>query len=78
MKHPTAEEFATWKDHPVTRWVLSACAKTAAENREHWSNAAWNTGDAHQALLTENRTRADAYMALAQTEYEGWVETHEQ
>lgn len=75
---PSAEEYQAWRDHPITRWIMEACRKAAEDNRRNWATAAWESGEANQAHLTENRVRADAYMALAETAYEGWVETHDQ
>jgi hypothetical protein len=70
------EEFLSWFDDPVTRWVLDACRKASEENKLAWLEASWDTGSADQALLIELRTRADAYQALAETRWEGWVRTH--
>ena len=77
MIHPSKEEFTAWRDHPVTRWVMEACRKAAEDNKRHWVEAAWESGTANQAHLIENRTRADAYLALAETQYDGWKGTHD-
>lgn len=77
MKHPTEEEYAAWRDNPVTMWVMRACALAADENRRDWQDKTWISGVADPAHLLETRTRADAYRALHETEYEGWVATHE-
>lgn len=70
------EEFAAWHDDPVTRWVIAACRKAAEENKEAWVEASWGGGNADPLLLNELRTRADAYQALSETTYFGWVRTH--
>ena len=70
------EEFLSWHDDPVTRWVLSACRKAAEENKLAWVEASWDAGNPDPLLLTELRTRADAYLALADTQYAGWLKTH--
>jgi hypothetical protein len=72
----SAEEFASWREDPVTQWVLSACAKAAEQNRETWIAASWDAGQVDPLLRTELFTRADAYLALAETQYEGWAKTH--
>lgn len=73
---PSQDEFDAWRDNPITRWVMGACAKAAAENRQSWIEASWGAGNADPLLLVELKTRADAYLALEQTRYEGWLETH--
>lgn len=72
----TPDEFANWREDPVTKWVLAACEKAAAECQDGWSTTTFETGVADQLLLTELRTRADAYRALAETNWEGWAKTH--
>lgn len=76
--HPSEEEFTAWRDDPVTQWVMSACRKAAEDNRQAWLSTSWESGRADQAALSEYRTRADAYRALEDTGYEGWLETHGQ
>jgi len=75
--HPSEEEFAAWRDDPVTKWVMSACRKAADDCRDHWNETSWGNGMANQALLTEQRVRADAYLALVDTDFTGWLSTHE-
>lgn len=75
-KPPSEEEFITWRENPITRWILGACAKAAAENRQAWIEASWSAGNADPLLLVELKSRADAYLALEQTAYEGWLATH--
>lgn len=73
---PSAEEFARWRDDSVTRWVLWAVEKGAEDNRQAWIDASWGNGAASPQHLAELRTRADAYLALRDTSYEGWAEIH--
>jgi hypothetical protein len=68
--HPT--------DEPVTQWVMAACAKAADDNKQAWVESSWESGQADQAALSEFRTRADAYRALEETNFEGWMATHGQ
>jgi hypothetical protein len=72
---PHAEAFKAWKDDPVTRFVLSACAKASGECKAEWDRISWAGGKCDQVSLIVLRERADAYRALAETEYEGWCET---
>lgn len=72
----TPEEFANWREDPVTQWVLKACETAARECQDAWSASSFETGVANPILLTELRTRADAYRALAETNWQGWAKTH--
>lgn len=74
----TAEEFDAWLNEPVTEFVMTAALKAAEANRQAWLNASWSTGVANPQLLTELRTRADAYRALAETGFAGWASVHEE
>jgi hypothetical protein len=70
------EEFLAWFDDPVTQWVISACRRAADENKLAWVEASWESGTADPLLLMELRTRADAYLALAETQWAGWLKAH--
>ena len=79
------EEFLSWHDDPVTRWVLSACRKAAEENRLAWTDITWKDGNPDSPswrdppdhlTLVKLKSRADAYLALADTQYAGWLKTH--
>ena len=48
----------------LTRWVAGAFEIRAAQQRTAWTNGTWDKGEANPALLTELRTRSDAYMAF--------------
>lgn len=64
------EDFARWLDDPVTDWVMRAHRAMAAANRAEWERISWDNGIANQAALSELRTRADAYMAIAEMTFE--------
>lgn len=66
------EEFIAWRDDPVTRWVFAGCANYAEGNKRAWTEHSFSTGIADQDFLIECRTRADAYRALADTDFQGW------
>jgi hypothetical protein len=72
------EEFLLWKEHPITRWVLTAANRAAALQREAWIAKSWEQGEASPLALSELRTRADAYSALDETTYEGWRAMHDE
>lgn len=71
---PTREDFARWRDDPVTRFVLAAHARMADGNKAEWERVSWGNGVANQRHLDELRTRADAYRAISETTYEGFCE----
>lgn len=71
---PDRETFATWLDHPVTLFAFAALRNAAAEQKAAWDDASWHAGEADQLLLTELRTRADAYDALQAADYEAFCE----
>lgn len=73
---PSAEEFARWRDDRVTRWVMRAFAICADENKQEWMTASWEQGVSNPLLLSELRTRADAYRAMTDTPYEAHCETN--
>lgn len=70
------EEFLAWYDDPVTQWVLAACRKAADECREAWIAETWKKGGVPDPMIRlELFTMADAYRALADTQYAGWLAT---
>ena len=71
----TAEDFARWREDPVTRFVFAAIERNADECREKWVEASWRFNNPNPVLLSELRTRADANRALIDTTYEGWCES---
>ena len=66
----TREDFARWLDDPVSRAVIAAHRRTAEDNREAWVKHSWDNGHSNPLTLLELRTRADAYMAIAEMGYE--------
>lgn len=75
---PTLDEFRQWRDNPVTKWAFRAVQEAASKNREAWISASWEAGKSDPALLSELRTRADAYAALENTTYEEWCAINRQ
>lgn len=63
------DEFAQWRDDPVTVRVLAALAGMAEAQKQGWLTASWEGGASDPMLLTELKTRADAYGALAEGSY---------
>src|SRR5690349_7175053 len=71
---PSREAFEAWRDHPVTQFVFAALRRAAAEQRAAWTETSWISGEADKNLLSELRTRADAYTSLEEADYEGFCE----
>lgn len=69
---PTQDEFDAWCENPVTRYVAAAWERSAIVQRDAWTVRSWSSGEADPALLTELRTRADAYNAFLETTLEDY------
>jgi hypothetical protein len=66
----SAEEFAAWRDDPVTEVVLKAFDEMALKQREGWLSASWDGDACDPLLLIELKTRADAYRAVCECTFE--------
>lgn len=73
---PSRDEFARWLDDSVTRYVMRAHLAMAETNKAEWTRVSWDAGHANPALLSELRTRADAYRAIAEMTYESVVDAN--
>ena len=71
---PSRDDFARWRDDHVTQWVIRAHEAAAEANKAKWVDLSWGSGSANQAMLTEWRTLADAYMAISQATYESFCD----
>jgi len=61
----------------VTRWVMGAMASFAGLQRDEWITRTFDNGEPPDpVLLSELRTRADAYRAIPDTTYEDWMSAH--
>lgn len=69
------DDFARWREDPVTRAVMSAFRLTVGDCERAWKSASWDNGQANPLLLKELRTRADAYEAIEGLTFEGLLET---
>lgn len=77
QRNITEDDFLAWRDHPVTRWVMSAAQGAADAQKAEWDRLSWVAGNADPLTLIELRTRADAYSALFENTYAQWSEMHE-
>jgi hypothetical protein len=73
-KAPSLEAFNAWLDHPVSQMVFIALQNMAEEQQKEWLERSWQNGQSNPVLLTELRTRADAYQAMADTNYYGFCD----
>jgi hypothetical protein len=74
LANPTQEEFAAWRADPVTEWVVGELSKAAEAQKAGWVEHSWAGGVCDPVLLTELKTRADAYRSLAELSYEDLTE----
>ncbi len=69
----TAEDFARWRDDPMTRTVLDALDAAGAAQKAQWDAISWGgaqvRGDDLAEALRELRVRADCYAALRDMTY---------
>lgn len=72
--NPSSEDFTRWRDDPVTRWVFKALETDAEAQKDAWISHSWDNGHANPLTLLELRTRADAYRAMAEVNYNGLCE----
>jgi hypothetical protein len=65
---PLSEDFARWRDDPITRLVFRALEAAEQAQKDQWQAASWGGGqvraDDLKDTLQELRVRADAYAAL--------------
>lgn len=62
------EDFARWRDDPMTQMVFAGMAAAADAQKAEWDRASWGGGvvraDELKNMLQELRVRADCYRAL--------------
>lgn len=65
---PLSEDFARWRDDPITGLVFKAMDAAANAQKAEWDSASWGGGvvraDELKDMLQELRVRADCYRAL--------------
>lgn len=71
---PSREDFAAWRDQPVTQFVMAALLRNAEECREEWVRQSWDAGFADEKVLTGLRERADALLGFT-ADYDAFCET---
>jgi hypothetical protein len=75
------EDFARWREDPMTRTVLGALQLAEKAQKEAWDEASWSggivRGDDLERELLVLRTRADSYASLPEMTFEDictWLE----
>ena len=71
---PSREEFAAWRDHPVTLFVFAAMRAVAEEQEQSWHDQSWNGGNCDPLELNGLRARADTYTSMEEGDYEAFCE----
>jgi hypothetical protein len=71
---PSRDEFAAWRDDPVTQFVMRALEHNADECRREWLRVSWEGGNADQRQLDGLRERSDALLGFT-ADYEAFCET---
>jgi hypothetical protein len=66
----TRDDFASWRENPVTQWVFAGLAEIADLQRQHWIETSWGQGACLPNLLAELRVRADTAKSIIEVEYE--------
>lgn len=66
------EEFAEWRQHPVTEYVFDMMRKWADRQKAEWADLAWTNGEIDPLLLKEAQVRADCYRELPESSIEDW------
>jgi hypothetical protein len=61
---PSREEFAAWRDEPITQFVMGALSRNAEECREAWMIESWEHGKADDLTLHALRERSDALLGF--------------
>ena len=64
MTAPSRDEFAAWRDHPVTRFVMAGVSVAAEAQRNTWMEASWSHGALSEITRERLMTRADAYLGF--------------
>lgn len=76
-----SEDFARWREDPMTRMVLEALQRAEDAQKQQWDEASWGKkvvrGDDLERMLLELTTRADAYASLREMKWPdvaAWLE----
>lgn len=64
------DDFEAWRDHPVTRWLLTAFGSQAEAIKEGWEQAAWHNDQLDPIDKTRAHARWDILDALSTLSYE--------
>lgn len=64
------EDYLSWADHPVSRWLMSAFGSQAEAIRETWIDGAWNNDALDHVAKTRAHARWDILSQISGLEYE--------
>lgn len=77
-KPPSEEDFAAWRDNPVTQYVMRAYSQAAEDAKAKWIAHSWDAGVCEPSELIENRTLAAAYLDMVDLTYADLIGTLEE
>ena len=63
------EDFAAWREHPVTQAVFAELARMAEDRREMWMAQSWNSGKVDERALAMLRGQAEGFAWLPRADY---------
>lgn len=70
-----ADDFETWKSHPITEALLKCCVIWAEEAKARWVNVSWDGEKIDPSFHARMRERASALQELADIKADDIEET---
>ena len=64
------EDFAAWRDNPITEIVFRYLKKQAAACKDEWLAASWGAGNSDPLLLADLRAKEQMLTDLSELKYE--------
>lgn len=66
----TRDEFQTWAEHPITRWVFGGLRVQSELLKQEWIEGAWNQDMLDPVEKTRTHARWDIMNQIADISYE--------
>jgi hypothetical protein len=64
------EEFIAWRDHPMTKQVMSVFRDLGEQCKEKWIKQSWGGGKADPLMLADLRARYEAVEDMTELTFE--------
>ncbi len=71
---PGRDEWNSWRDNPVTEFVMASLARNADEYADEWHRLSWVEGKCDPMALETLRARSDILRGIAEADYEAFCE----